>query len=480
MRFVCEQCQTRYTIPDEKARGRALKVRCKKCNGIIVIRPEAAAAAEQAFSDADATAIASPEAVRKLQETLRASATAPGLAAFDEEAPTGTQGTPARPDVEWYAIVNGVQQGPMDQKALVAKITSGALKHRHYVWAEQLPEWKRLEDVPELAIWLADPTDRAIPVRPPTVPDRKSPARAPKKEVAPSADLDSVFDDVSMEGPAQPAAAAEVDPFASVPDSPDLVRPEVGEMTRFVIAQSGIEKQKSPWRIATFIGGAVALVAALLVALSKLGVNLPLVRHAGGSSDKVFASVSGDQSLRDKLLGGRKPIAARPSSGSAGVAPHPVRETGPLAHKEAQHVDQLDTTERERLKALYAKSGDPSVKVARQTPVAAVDRPDAPLTPQQVSSTVAKYQSGYGRCVDQELKRNPGFRGGKVRVVTTIMSSGLVRQAEIQSDDGALARRLNASQLGGCLIDQTRRMVFPNFAGDPFDAEIPLVLGASM
>jgi predicted Zn finger-like uncharacterized protein len=476
MRFVCEQCQTRYTIPDEKARGRALKVRCKKCNGVIVIRPEVAAAEPAAVLEEDATAIASPEAVRKLQESLRASPTAPDAVESEAEPPAQTDSA----EVEWYVIVNGVQQGPMDQKALVAQIGSGLLKNRHYVWSEQLPEWKRLEDVPELAVWLSEPTDHAMPVRSPTVRDRK--AAAVPKAAASSPAIQDVFDDISLDRAERPAAA-EVDPFSAVPDSPDIVKPEMGEMTRFVIAQSGIEQRKSPWRIAAFVGGALVLLAGLAFALSKVGVNLPLVNRIGSKNtgDKVYTDVGGDQSLRSKLLGSaprQTPVRGSAPSPGTRVA---SREPAPLVHKEAQHVDQLDDKERERLKALYAHSGqDPSVKVARPTAAAAIDRPDAPLSAQQVSSTVARYQSGYGRCVDQELKRNPGFRGGKVRIVTTIMGSGLVRQAEIQSDDGALARRLNGSPLGGCLIDQTRRMVFPNFAGDPFDAEIPLVLGASM
>ena len=37
MRFACEQCQTKYTIPDERVRGKILKIRCKNCNCQITI-----------------------------------------------------------------------------------------------------------------------------------------------------------------------------------------------------------------------------------------------------------------------------------------------------------------------------------------------------------------------------------------------------------------------------------------------------------
>ena len=37
MKFACEQCQTKYTIPDERVRGKILKIRCKNCNCQISI-----------------------------------------------------------------------------------------------------------------------------------------------------------------------------------------------------------------------------------------------------------------------------------------------------------------------------------------------------------------------------------------------------------------------------------------------------------
>ena len=45
MKFVCDRCQTKYSIADEKVRGKILKVRCKSCTNIITVRDEAAAAA---------------------------------------------------------------------------------------------------------------------------------------------------------------------------------------------------------------------------------------------------------------------------------------------------------------------------------------------------------------------------------------------------------------------------------------------------
>ena len=38
MKFQCDRCKTRYSIADEKVRGKILKIRCKNCSGVITVR----------------------------------------------------------------------------------------------------------------------------------------------------------------------------------------------------------------------------------------------------------------------------------------------------------------------------------------------------------------------------------------------------------------------------------------------------------
>src|SRR5688572_28863962 len=45
MKFICGACKTKYTISDDKVRGKVLKVKCKKCEAVVEVR-EAAAGAE--------------------------------------------------------------------------------------------------------------------------------------------------------------------------------------------------------------------------------------------------------------------------------------------------------------------------------------------------------------------------------------------------------------------------------------------------
>ena len=41
MKIVCENCAAKYSIADEKVKGKAFKIRCKKCGESIVVRGDA-------------------------------------------------------------------------------------------------------------------------------------------------------------------------------------------------------------------------------------------------------------------------------------------------------------------------------------------------------------------------------------------------------------------------------------------------------
>ena len=56
MKFVCDNCQAQYLIADEKVGSRGVKVKCKKCQNTIVVRPE------KKDGDGDAAAAPAEEA----------------------------------------------------------------------------------------------------------------------------------------------------------------------------------------------------------------------------------------------------------------------------------------------------------------------------------------------------------------------------------------------------------------------------------
>ena len=40
MKITCEACSAKYSVADAKVRGRAFKIRCKRCGAAIVVRGE--------------------------------------------------------------------------------------------------------------------------------------------------------------------------------------------------------------------------------------------------------------------------------------------------------------------------------------------------------------------------------------------------------------------------------------------------------
>jgi predicted Zn finger-like uncharacterized protein len=105
MKIVCDSCGTKYSIADEKVRGKVFKIRCKKCSHIIVVRGGESA----------------PEP---------ASAPAEG---------------------GWHLVIDGEQVGPVSDADVRTKIDRGEVKGDTYTWKEGFADWVKLAAVPEFA-----------------------------------------------------------------------------------------------------------------------------------------------------------------------------------------------------------------------------------------------------------------------------------------------------------------------------------------
>jgi predicted Zn finger-like uncharacterized protein len=85
MKFVCDRCQTRYSIADEKVRQKILRIRCKTCGNVIVVQGERAAApgeespASAHFEEAKTTASGDPTLAPTDGATKKPSSSAPKM-----------------------------------------------------------------------------------------------------------------------------------------------------------------------------------------------------------------------------------------------------------------------------------------------------------------------------------------------------------------------------------------------------------------
>src|SRR5689334_6898608 len=140
MKLVCERCQTKYSIADEKVRQKVLKIRCKTCENVITIRH----------------AVVVSEAADPRAEPRPALVGAGGGAR----------------SVEWHPASSGQQAGPFGLAALVTRSLAADRNDEVYVWNEHLDGWKEPKQIPEVA---AELRARAAAAEPPLPPVKRAP-----------------------------------------------------------------------------------------------------------------------------------------------------------------------------------------------------------------------------------------------------------------------------------------------------------------
>jgi predicted Zn finger-like uncharacterized protein len=107
MKVVCDTCQAKYQIPDERIAGRKLKIRCRKCGESILIHGEEIAA--------------------------------------QSPTPGDSASTHAAPD-EWHVSIDGEQYGPYALSQTIEMLRDGQVAWDAHVWREGYADWKTAGD----------------------------------------------------------------------------------------------------------------------------------------------------------------------------------------------------------------------------------------------------------------------------------------------------------------------------------------------
>jgi predicted Zn finger-like uncharacterized protein len=362
---TCTNCGKKYVISDDKVAGKAsVKIRCKQCQSLLTVAvtsgvsvsasPSAGAGAEVARSASSLAATSKPPAPASGPWADEPTRAMPGL---------DTSAT-------WYAMVHGTQVGPLDVRALSAKVQAGEVTLRTYLWKPGMADWKRASDVPEVSPIFAGvsvgatatgPTQPApetwrtgtrtpagqrdvataneVPspemasrgprtathsgVRARPSPQPQGPAPEPQPKANPQAHaqpLNELFSDVGGTGEA-PAASQEsaasdeptkepLDPFAQLSQGDGVQAPPIGEATRFFIAQAGVNKRNPPWKMALFAFAFLGVPLGLVYLLQSFHiVELPTVTRTnedGTVTQEPFFSPGGMSGLKDILTGDAK------------------------------------------------------------------------------------------------------------------------------------------------------------------------------
>jgi predicted Zn finger-like uncharacterized protein len=130
MKVSCQACGAKYTIADEKVRGRKVKIRCKSCGTPIVV---------------DGASSTPPEA---------AAATA---------AVTAGAAAPAAAGPAWSVNLSDTDQRTMTTQEIVQGWKAGIVTNDAFVWKDGMGDWVAILECAELKALLPAPAAAAVP-----------------------------------------------------------------------------------------------------------------------------------------------------------------------------------------------------------------------------------------------------------------------------------------------------------------------------
>ncbi len=254
MKFVCDRCQTKYSIADDKVRGKVLKVRCKTCQNVITVREAGARPSVASLAPVRPSQKPSQGPLATLGETPEEPAERTSIA----PAPAGLmadmlsnqrRATPPPPPplgdgIEWFLALDGAQQGPFTRKLLVDRVLALPKTADVHVWNDKMDGWKPPGDVPEIAHDLAARKPPAVPVRPPVPRTTPSPPVPPlaaaRRGTQPVAT--GVAAKLPLPAPHVAAAAHAVPAPHATPDAADATPPPLAAHGHMPGATNGAAK----------------------------------------------------------------------------------------------------------------------------------------------------------------------------------------------------------------------------------------------
>jgi predicted Zn finger-like uncharacterized protein len=163
VKFLCDRCKTRYSIGDDRVRGKILKIRCKNCANVITVR--------EGMTDADA---AEPAARRTKSTTeapaIQQAAPANNGALGAAFANALTTKPPAALEEEWYVSIDGEQSGPYSLADAQRWVSQKAFDADLHCWSEGFDDWLPVDKVSHFRGLRKKPMAPPLPVAPPPMP----------------------------------------------------------------------------------------------------------------------------------------------------------------------------------------------------------------------------------------------------------------------------------------------------------------------
>jgi predicted Zn finger-like uncharacterized protein len=218
VKFLCDRCNTRYSIGDDRVRGKILKIRCKHCSNVITVRegmgitensivgplPDGQARmkkstiAPEALDERQVSGLLKIPAARTDAPVTRplrptGTSTSPGLAsavaAPAVAPPRPPEPAPAPPpappppalEEEWYVSIDGVQAGPFSLAQAQQWVGQKPFDADLHCWSEGFDDWLPVDKVSHFRGLRRRPSAPPAPPR-----ARPAPPAAPPPSAAPT------------------------------------------------------------------------------------------------------------------------------------------------------------------------------------------------------------------------------------------------------------------------------------------------------
>ena len=198
MKFLCDRCKTRYSIGDDRVRGKILKIRCKNCANVITVR--------EGMTVEDA---GEPNRGRPTTGAPMASATAPAGSALASAFQQQVAKPPPALEEEWYVSIDGEQSGPFSLADAQRWIAGKAYDADVHCWSEGFDDWLPVDKVSHFrGLRKKPPAPTAPPPLPRSAPGRSGPAMAIREEEPKplfAATMASIEKSAGIKSPATPA-----------------------------------------------------------------------------------------------------------------------------------------------------------------------------------------------------------------------------------------------------------------------------------
>ena len=165
MKFVCDRCQTRYSIADEKVRQKILRIRCKSCGNVIVVQGEHLRG--QTAADAHPAEPGRPSSSGNLKAASSSgSPTVPSSGPKPPPLPPRVPSSGPKPPppprlakgpdrlgghTEWYLAIDGEESGPYSRAEVAKRIHAVGRGKSVHVWKEGMATWKPPQEVSVVA-----------------------------------------------------------------------------------------------------------------------------------------------------------------------------------------------------------------------------------------------------------------------------------------------------------------------------------------